>query len=293
MLHALAKLIADLERNTALYEPDQLRERIEALDQFDVFNLGAMPPGADSTIATIHRRARAIQTKLEAANFKVYEAIRRDIRVGRGARSFLRWVRSSDGSEPEAGLKRDEAYDYLDDLVAGVFRFEEPGTVIVQPTAEMVHYQPTQARHIFDLFDRANLTDRDVVIDLGSGLGHVSLLTGICTQARSIGVEIEPVYVNSARKIAESLKLKGVSFIQQGARTANLTEGTVFYLYTPFTGKMLRAMLELLRREGTRREIRVCTLGPCTMTVANENWLQAVGPARTDRISIFRSCNGR
>jgi len=290
MLNALRKLVGDLERNASLYEPDQLRERIEALDQFDLFNLDMLPPGTDSTIGSTYDRARAIQAKLEAANLKVYEAIRRDVRSGRGAHRLLDWVPSSDGGEPVLGLKN-EAYDYLDEFLDGVFRFEEPGTVIVQPTVEMVFYQPTPARHIFDLFNRTALTEHDVLIDLGSGLGHVPLLTCICTRARCVGVEIEPVYVDSAKQCAETLNLKGVTFIQQDARAANLKEGTIFYLYTPFAGKMLRAVLDSLRCEGANRDIRVSTLGPCTLTVANEDWLEAVGPARTDRISIFRSCN--
>jgi hypothetical protein len=122
-------------------------------------------------------------------------------------------------------------------------------------------------------------------------LGHVPLLTCICTRARSIGVEIEPVYVHSAKQTAEMLNLKRVTFIQQNGSAANLTEGTVFYLYTPFTGKTLRTVLDLLRHEGATRDVRVCTFGPCTMTFADEDWLEVIGSARTDRISIFRSRN--
>ncbi len=292
MLHALAKLVADLERKTSLFELDQLRERIEALDRLDVYNIETIPAGADFAMAAIYQRARTIQANLEAANFKIYEAIRRDVRLGRGARSFLPWLRSSNGSGQSPALKKAESYDYLDDVVAGVFRFEESATVVVQPTAEMVHYQPTPARQIFDLFDRLALTERDVLIDVGSGLGHVSLLGCICTPARNIGVDIEPTYVNGARQIAEALNLKRITFLEQDARIANLTKGTVFYLYTPFTGEMLRAVLNSLRSEGTNRQIRVCTLGPCTRAVANEDWLQAVGPANENCISIFRSCNG-
>jgi hypothetical protein len=291
MWDALCKLIGNLESNTSLYEPNQLRERIEALDQFDVFNLEVPPPVTDSTVAAIYDRAKAIQAKLEAVNLEVYEAMRRDVRLGRGAHALLQWVPASGGREDVLGLKKGEGYSYLDEFITGVLRFAEPGTVVVQPTAEMVFYQPTPARHIFDLFDRTALTEYDVLIDLGSGLGHVPLLTCICTNARSIGVELEPVYVDSAQQSAETLNLKRVIFIQQDAQAANLTEGTVFYLYTPFTGKMLRTVLDSLRHEGTKRDIRVCTFGPCTMTVADEDWLEAIESPRVDRISIFRSRN--
>jgi hypothetical protein len=287
MLNALCKLVGDLERNPSLYEPDQLRERIDALDQFDIFNLDTMPPVTDCTVDAVYRRARTIQVKLEAVNSAVYETIRRDIRSGGDTRRLRDWIPPSDG------LGNNQAYDYLDEFLDGIFRFDDPGTAVVQPTAEMVSYQPTPARHIFDLFDRTALTENDLLIDLGSGLGHVPLLTCICTPARSIGVEIEPVYVASARRCAETLNLKRVTFVAQDARAANLTKGTVFYLYTPFSGGMLRTVLDSLRCESADREIRVCTFGPCTMTVANERWLKVAGSARADRISIFRSCNRR
>jgi Methyltransferase domain len=286
MLDALRKLTEELERDNCLFKPSQLRERIEALDRFDFLDL-APGPGTDEAAGATYDRARTIAARLEAANFAVYEAIRREVRLGRGAEALLKWLPASTGLAEQAG------YDYLDEVVAGIFEFEEPATVNAHPAAEMVFYQPTPARHIFDLLSRTALTERDVLVDLGSGLGHVPLLTGICTKARSIGIEFEPEYVNSAQRTAERLLLKRVSFIQQDAQAADLTEGTVFYLYTPFRGKMLRSVLDSLRREAETREIRVCTYGPCTLTVADEEWMETSGPSQVDRISVFRSRPGQ
>jgi predicted RNA methylase len=92
-----------------------------------------------------------------------------------------------------------ESYDYLDELVSGILRFVKPDGRIAQLPARMVSYQPTPARHIFDLIGRAQLAERDVLIDLGSGLGHVPLLASICTGTRSIGIELDAAYVNCAR----------------------------------------------------------------------------------------------
>ena len=259
----LKKLIADLESNTSLCAPHHLRTRIEALEQFEFLNV-AIP---------------SIQAKLEAANDEAYESMRRDIRLGADALS--KWARLPD-------MPKGEGYDYLDEIVAGIFRFEEPATQIAEPNPEMVAYQPTPARLIFDLFRRTALTEQDILVDFGSGLGHVALLTNICTSARAIGIELEPAYVHIARQTAEALNLKRVTFVQQDARTANLAAGTVFYLYTPFKGSILRTVLERLRCEASRREIRVCTYGPCTTTIAAEEWLQCVGTPQPDQISVFR-----
>ncbi|HEY6386106.1 MAG TPA: class I SAM-dependent methyltransferase [Candidatus Acidoferrum sp.] len=148
-------------------------------------------------------------------------------------------------------------YDYLDDLISGVLQFEEPSAEVVQLEHEMVPYQPTPARHIFDLIGRTALTERDFLIDLGSGLGHVTMLTSICTSASCSGIELEPSYVDCARKSARSLNLNNVRFVQGDVRAA---DGTVFYLHTPFIGRILRDVLNLLRKEADRREIRICTL---------------------------------
>jgi len=263
----MSDLIADLEHSPSLYFPDNLRARIEALEQLDFFN-------------TPH--AEAIRTRLEAANSTVYEKIRRDIRQGRGEEALAHWV-------PPAEICAGEKYDYRDEVIAGVFQFEEPPAQILQRNPEMVAYQPTPVRHIFDLFHRTSLTQHDVLIDLGSGLGHVALLTSICTRARAMGIELEPAYVRIARQTAESLKLKSVTFIERDARSADLTEGTVFYLYTPFKGTILGNVLDSLRREAAHRKIRICTYGPCTMTIANEPWLEPLDTPQPDRISIFRS----
>jgi len=293
MMKALQKLIEEVEGDASLHEPSKLRQRIEALDRLDAFNPKVSRLAADSTRAATYHRAKALQAKLETANREVYEAIRRDIQQGHGRTSLLQWLPKSGAGEDVLGITNGARYDYLDELIIGVLRFEETGAAIVQPTTEMLFYQPTPAGHIFDLIDRTDLNEHDVLVDLGSGLGHVPLVASISTRARSIGVELEPGYVECARQSAETLNLKNVTFIQQDARAAKLTDGTVFYMYTPFIGNMLRAVLDSLEREGARRDIRICTFGPCTATVADEDWLEVVGVPRPDRVSIFRSRNRR
>jgi hypothetical protein len=270
---ALQSLIGELERDLSLDEPDRLRERIEALDRLEAYLLDGVGEG-------VYSRARAIYAKLERANFEAYQSIRRAIQLGAGPDKLRQWMPSSANGE---------GYDYLDELVSGILHFDGPDPGDVRLPAEMVSYQPTPARHIFDLIGRTALTARDVLIDLGSGLGHVPLLVSICTEASSIGIELEAAYVDCARTSAQALNLKNVTFIEQDARLADLSAGTVFYLYTPFTGSILREVLDSLRRESSGREIRVCALGPCVHTIAQERWLKVLGPLQTDRIALFCS----
>src|SRR5882672_12617857 len=282
--NALASLIGKLEQDLSLYEPRHLRQRTEALDALDAY----LPD--EQTVGTaLHRRLRTIYARLESVNLKLYQSIRREIQRGAGRGSLLEWMPDSPDGNGAANFVNCTGYDYLDELVSGVLQFEEPSAEVVRLESEMVSYQPTPARHIFDLIRQAALTERDSLIDLGSGPGHVTLTASICTKANCTGIELEPSYVDCARKAARSLNLENVSFIQEDARAANLSDGTVFYLYTPFSGAILRDVLNSLRQEAVTREIRICTFGPCTQVVAEEHWLSAIGPVEADRIAIFHS----
>ena len=279
-------LVERFENEPWLIEPNQLRQRLAALDRLDAY-LPDIPQPA-GVEAELHRRARAICARLEAANIELYEAIRCEIRRGSRPDTLLRWVNSSPemkGGGPSTGM----GYDYLDELISGVLQFEEPNDADTHREPDMVFYQPTPARHIFSLIGLSALTANDVLVDLGSGLGHVPLLISICTRARSIGIELEPSYVQRAQQCAQRLNLSGVTFIEQDARTADLSNGTVFYLYTPFAGSILRCVLDLLRREAATRYIRICTYGPCTSVIAEERWLMAYAAPETDRIAVFHS----
>jgi hypothetical protein len=278
MMRALRTLVEELEQDRSLYEPDRLSLRVEALDRLEVYLNG------DQSAEEVIYRARALSAQLEAANSELYRAIRREIQHGAGSDALLPWIHKS-------GVVQGEGYDFLDELIVGIFEFEESGVEPVPLAAEMVFYQPTPARHIFDLIDRTALTKHDVLVDLGSGLGHVPLLASICTLARSIGIELEPAYIDCARQSAQGLNLNNVTFLQQDVRAADFSAGTVFYLYTPFTGTILRAVLDSLQREASRRPIRIGTFGPCTPIIAEEQWLEARGPLYLNRIAIFSSRN--
>jgi hypothetical protein len=280
--NALANLVEGLERACALDEPRHLRQRCEALDDLDACLSDVQRVGT-----ALDQRARAIHSRLESVNFNLYESIRRDIQRGAGAGSLLEWM--PDGNDLAKLFYSSGGYDYLDDLLSGVLQFDEPSAEVVKLQSEMVPYQPTPARHIFDFIGQTALTERDLLIDLGSGLGQVTLLAAICSSAQCRGVELEPAYVDCARRSARSLNLNNATFIEGDARLADLSAGTVFYLYTPFTGSVLQDVLNSLRHEAADRAIRISTFGPCTSLVAKEPWLSTVGPLHPDRIAVFHS----
>lgn len=291
MTDALRRLVAQLDSESSLIEPSQLRRRLKALDRLDaylLYSIGQAPFAPDSIEPELYRRVRAICARLEAANCELYESIRGEIQRGTQPDTLLRWIHPLPNSEDEDGSANGMGYDYLDELISGVFQFEEPAAAQVSREPEKVFYQPTPARQIFTLLKLTELTAADVLVDLGSGLGHVSLLASICTHASSIGIESEAAYIDCARQCARRLNLHNkVTFIHQDARLADFSTGTVFYLYTPFTGSILSATLHRLKHEAAARPIQICSYGPCTSAIAKEPWLKPTRAPNPNRIALF------
>lgn len=286
----LHDVIGDLEQDRSLRGPDRLRERSEVLDRLENWRLCGLPSHLEPAVeAGLRDRIEALCTDLESIDGQLYQSIRQDIRRGVGARRLLEWAYVDGPDHDEGGRSEGDSYDYLDAVISGVLQIDEPAIPLAGLAAEMVFYQPTPARHIFDMVARTALDERDVLIDLGSGLGQVPMLAAICTGARCIGIEWEAAHVECARRCAHALNLDRVTFVQGDVREADLSAGTMFYLYTPFEGTMLREVLDMLRAEAAAREIRVCTLGPCTATIAQERWLRAVGSWEIHRPAVFRN----
>jgi hypothetical protein len=286
-LHAL---LCGLEADVSLFQPGQLRKRLIALDDLDA-RIGGFD-FEDSTRWTesrIHQRAKGLRTRLEAANSELYQSVRSDIVRGGQPRALLEWLQDSASRNESKGPSPGLGFDYRDELLSGVLQLHEPSEPNPQRSPEMVFYQPTPVRHILHLIAAAALAEDDVFVDLGSGLGHVPLVVSMVTGARSVGIEVEAAYVASARECAQSLRLSRVQFMAQDAREADLSSGTVFYLYSPFKGSILTDVLSALRMESTRRSIKICSLGPCSRTIANETWLKASALPHTGGVTIFYS----
>ena len=281
----LQQVLKAIDADASLLKADRLTERLQALDVLDACFSG--PPLPCVGGAALQRRATELVDQLEAINAALYADIRAELQHGHGPKTLLRWVAelTAHRGEPTDGF----GYDALDEFVQGVLRLQQPDSQAVLNRPEMVFYQPTPARHIFRLIELSALSPADVLVDIGSGLGHVPLLVAICTPARSVGIEIEASYVSCARQCAKDMGVSNADFMQQDARVADLSVGTVFYLHTPFTGSIMRTVLDRLRDEAAGRSIRICTYGPCTTVVNQETWLRALTQIEADRIAVFVS----
>jgi SAM-dependent methyltransferase len=140
------------------------------------------------------------------------------------------------------------------------FGIADGGEHATIPGADLIGYHPSGVAAIVRMVIDVPVVEDDVVIDLGAGLGKVALVTRALTGATVRGIEIQPSLVERARDAAARLGLD-VSFDSRDVRSASLDDGTVFFLYVPFTGAALAEVLERLRRVATHHAIVVCALG--------------------------------
>jgi SAM-dependent methyltransferase len=138
------------------------------------------------------------------------------------------------------------------------------------PGADMIGHHTSGVAPIVRALIEAPVRRDDVFVDLGCGLGKVVVLAALITGARSRGIELQPTLVERARRAASAASVD-VELTLGDARDAELGDGTVFYLYAPFTGAVLDSVLERLRAVASRRAIVVCALG---LELDRASWLK-------------------
>lgn len=162
------------------------------------------------------------------------------------ARDLLAWLASLPPSERDAVLE--EHLGIAD------------GAPASPPGDHLVGYHASGVAPVVRMLMEVPVVAGDVVVDLGAGLGKVVLLTRLLTGATARGIELQPALARRARQAAARYGVD-VSFSEGDAREADLDDGTVFFLYAPFTGPVLAEVMGRLRAVATRRAIVVCTLG--------------------------------
>ena len=150
-----------------------------------------------------------------------------------------------------------------------------------------VPYLPCPVDALLRLVDQARVQASDVLVDVGSGPGRAAALVHLMTGARVIGLEIQPALVAAARDLTARLHLPDVAFVEGDAPqlTAALSAGSVFFLYCPFSGERLAAVLATLATLARTRTIRVCCVD---LPLPPSDWLAPLPPEASD-LAIYRS----
>ncbi len=104
--------------------------------------------------------------------------------------------------------------------------------------------QSTDYRLLAPIFDKVALTKEDIFVDVGCGQGRVLsyLITEKSFKGRLVGIELSKEVSDFTKKRFEGYMQ--VEIINKNAVESIPSDGTVFYLFNPFDGTVLRAFLD-------------------------------------------------
>ncbi len=272
--------IRNIRKDETLYTETNFQLRSQAIDylEFHVIDRieGLMCAGNEvDELLLLKQLAIEVLTDLETVNATMFDLLRKKISLeGYRGKAFTDLIEAHFDNDLAGVLKQDTTgYDNLDMFLNGLLSSQTAPRETKVREPEMVFYQKTPARVIFELISKAEFTPHDVFYDLGSGLGQVVILVNLMASVTSIGVEFDPAFCSYAEACVAGLDLDNMQFINTDARYADYSSGTVFFMYTPFEGKMLDDVLQRLRSEAGKRTIKIFTYGPCTREVARQPWL--------------------
>lgn len=297
IIEKLSAALGHLEQDGSLLQKERFVERAEALDFIDFHLIHGLQPlveddgtGAPGVQALLDR-AQHQQGVLDRIDQEFIAELRAGIREGTCSREHLsRTIRRY--CEQSSKARGGSMYDFSDvfaNALLGFTNAEIETRVELEP--EMVFFQATPVQHILEMIDRARISETDVFFDLGCGLGKVLMLVSLLTGAASVGIDVEPAYCEYLRTRAQELGIRDIQVRNEDARQASFAEGTVFFMYHPFTGEVLELVLRKLRARAEGRPLRLCTLGRCTLTVARQDWLELISPGgcNESQLAVFSS----
>lgn len=294
----IASYIDSIAHNTSLYQEKEFDQRMEVIDFLGfqiVHGLDELQAAAAvlPQLRTLRNRVEQLKSDLESVDSRLFRQLRTTIRsTGCTGPAFKALVNEYVRLEQTRSEQTEEiGYDNLDILLKGL----SPQQTMPQQTKdlepEMVYFQKTPARIVFELVEKSHFVQEDVFFDLGAGLGQVAILVNLLAGIKAKGIEFEPAFCDYAQDCAATLHLSDVTFINEDARKADYSEGTVFFMFTPFRGEILQEVLEILRQESLSRKIKIITYGPCTTHVAQQDWLKPITPEDSNmyRLAVFSS----
>ena len=298
VIYEIQSDIKAIENNAALYKETNFASRVDAIDYIE-FNILDRIEGLLYTmnqseeLTALKQSAERVKNQLEKIDDNLLQRLRADIRRGGCTGAALKGrIDEYVGRDSRGSRHQDEiGYDSLDVFINGLLLINPVPTQTKDREPEMVYYQQTPARIILELVEKTHLTSKDVFYDLGSGLGQVPILVNLLSGVTAKGIEFEPAYCEYAKGCAADLNLSRVDFVNVDAREADYSDGTAFFMYTPFEGSLLQEVLEKLWAEARRRRIKLITYGPCTPQVSQQSWLKRVDQKGADlyKLGIFRN----
>jgi predicted amidohydrolase/precorrin-6B methylase 2 len=291
-MEKLIKDLEDLRANPDLYEESNLNARTEALEFIRMIEEMYLLRPRDQDLQELYHQAQIFRRRLEGINTRLFAQLRGKLEMGQYTPALLRThFDAYTDYRPENAGSPHYGYDDLDGLVSGVFFSRPTPDETLERQPGMIRYQPTPASVILELIDQVGFKPQDVFFDLGSGLGHVLALVRLLAGVRCVGIEYQPSYAAYAQEMVSELGLIGITILNGDARDADYSQGTVFFMFNPFGGRIFDTIMDKLQAQADTRQITIGSYGSCTAQIAALPWLSIQDTQTIDdfKLAIFRS----
>ena len=146
-----------------------------------------------------------------------------------------------------------------------------------------VPYLPCPVELLLAIVEHVPMRPTDVFVDIGSGIGRAVAFVALASGVPCVGIEVQPQLVAHAQR----LSVPNVRWVHGEAVEQHdvLAEGSVFFLYCPFSGPRLERLLEVLKAIAQQRTIWICAVD---LPLPETPWLAPV-PSPHAALALFRS----
>ncbi len=146
-----------------------------------------------------------------------------------------------------------------------------------------VPYLPCGVSELLTGLTLANVSAGDRLVDLGAGMGWVTVIAHLLTGASTVGIEIQQPLVTLGRAWVERLGLTQQVELQCADAAAQVPAATVYFMYAPFNGALLEQVLAHLQRQSRTRAFRVITVD----LPLSRDWLNCI--AESGAVTLYAS----
>jgi protein-L-isoaspartate O-methyltransferase len=134
------------------------------------------------------------------------------------------------------------------------------------------------------------LSRKDVLVQLGSGVGDFVALAAVLSVAKMVrGYEYDSGLADESRARCKALSIRRTSFSSEDPRFADLSGANKFFLDAPFVGNALKAVVHNLLSVAKQHPIVVVTAGPLeNLEEVSKGYLQ-LRPADSLAVIVYDS----
>lgn len=160
--------------------------------------------------------------------------------------------------------------------------------------SESWHYTPTPYYRLQAVFDYLHLTQDDVFVDVGCGMGRALFFAAFKRVKKVIGIEIDADVVALARRNVRSYKSTGtpIELVEGDAARYPFEEGTVIFYSNPFKASIFEETMGKIKESLTRkpRKIRIVANSvEFDAILQTHAWLELEKRMPETRFSLWKS----